>query len=200
MERVFLAGSPSDYNAGFLARLETDPELGLVMDRFLGPGLQVIQGSALAWDEFTTPAFREADLIHLAMPGGLDRSQPAASWLELSELQGGAGRERLTAPALNAWDLDAGLVTFSRTRWLTVTGAGAGRPPMVSGALAGGARAVLATGWAAADPVADGVLASVYDGIVAGRDVDEALAVAQRAAREAGSAARDWARLQLWID
>jgi hypothetical protein len=134
------------------------------------------------------------------MPGGLDRSEPSGSWLELSELLGGAGRERLTAPSLNSWDLDAGLLTLSRTRWTTVAGSGAGRPPLVSGALAGGARAVIASGWTATDPVADGVLASTYDGIAAGRAVDEALALAQRAAREAGTDAREWARLQLWVD
>ena len=199
-DRVFLAGAPSDYRAGFLARLDTDPELAVVMDRFLGPGLQVIQGSALAPDEFTTPAFREADLVHLAMPGSLDRSKPVLSWLELSELQGGGRRERLSAPALNSWDLEADLVTFSRTRWTTVEGPGAGRPPLVTGALAGGARVVLATGWTASDPIADGVLAAFYDGLLAGQEPDRALASAQQASRRMGASDRDWARWQLWLD
>ena len=200
VERVFLAGAPSDYSAGYLARLDTDPEMAVVMDRFLGPGLQAIQGSALASDEFVTPAFREADLVHLAMPGHLEWSRPTASWLELSELQGGAGRERLAATALDSWELDAGLVTLSRTRWNRVEGTAAGRPPLVAGVLASGARAVLATGWTVADPLADGVLATVYDGIAAGQDLDVAVAAAQRSARSAGIPPRDWARWQLWLD
>ncbi|MEE4173358.1 MAG: CHAT domain-containing protein [Xanthomonadales bacterium] len=200
IDRVFLAGAPSDYSAGFLARLATDPELNEVMDRFIGPGLQVIQGSALASDEFETPAFRQADLVHLAMPGRLDRANPGASWLELSELQGGAGRERLPAVAINRWVLDAGLVTFSRTRWGGLEGPGSGRPPLVSGALAAGARAVLVAGWPAADPVADGVLAATYDGITDGQDLDTALSAAQAAARRAGVPAGSWARYQLWLD
>jgi hypothetical protein len=199
-ERVFLAGAPSDYRAEFLARLDTDPELAVVMDRFLGPGLQVIQGSALASDEFATSAFREADLVHLAMPGRFERSKPDTSWLELSELQGGAGRERLTALALNGWELEAELVTLSGTRWGTAGGAGAGRPPLVTGLLASGVKAVLATGWTVVDPLSDGVLAVVYDRIAAGQDVDRAVVEAQRVASASGVSPREWARWQLWLD
>jgi hypothetical protein len=70
----------------------------------------------------------------------------------------------------------------------------------VSGVLASGARAVLATGWTVADPLADGVLAGVYDGIATGQDIDVAIAAAQRAARRTGIPPRDWARWQLWLD
>ena len=132
VERVFIAGAPSDYSVGFLARLEADPALGMVMDRFRGPGLEVVQGSALAPDEFSTRAFREADLVHLAMPGRLNLSNPLDSWLELSEQRGGAGRERLSARALNFRALGAELVTFSRSRGTVSWGKGAGRPPLVS--------------------------------------------------------------------
>ncbi len=198
--QVFLAGQPSDYSSGYLERLDTGAELRAVMDRFVGPGLQVIQGAALQADEFDTPAFRQASLAHLAMPAWLDTDRQNRSWLELSEARRTEGRVRLRPRDLARWRMQAGLVVFSRAE-AAATGR-AVRPPLVSQALAAGAGAVLVTTWSlegdGQDAASAAFLGSFYAAWQAGAPPPAALERTRDATREAGGT--DWARYQIWVE
>lgn len=194
---TFVAGSPVDYRSGYLARLETTAELRAVMDRFLGPGLQVIQGSALLPDEFTTDAFQDAQLVHLAMPARIDTRSPGASSLELSEPFGGTGRARLNDADLGALSVDAALVVLSQAALATPVAVDAGRPPLVVSTLAAGAGAVLASAWSGTDEATAQFFGIFYDALNRGASLDEAL---QTARQNTPGGADGWPRLQLWIE
>jgi CHAT domain-containing protein len=60
-------------------------ELDGIADMFVGPGLQIIQGAALQWDEFQDERFRSAGIVHLAMPGIVNLRNPEQSQLLLSD-------------------------------------------------------------------------------------------------------------------
>jgi len=194
-DRVFLAGRPVDFTSGYLARLDTGAELGAVMDRFVGPGLVVIQGSALLEDEFRTPAFREAGLVHLAVPALLDLRRPENAWLELSEERGGAGRQRLGPAEVASWALTADLLVLSQSRIEPGDSPRAARPPIVAQALAAGARAALVTTVPGEDADAGRFLGAFYDALAQGADLPGALQAA-RSSLPVG-APRD--RYQLWV-
>jgi hypothetical protein len=195
-ERVFLAGAPVDFSPGFLDQLQTGAELRAVMDRFRGPGLQVIQGSALEPEEFTTEAFRAADLVHLAQPARIDFQRPENAWLEFSEPAAGAGRLRLPARELARLPSSAALTVFSQSVQPPVAG-GSGRPPLVSGTLAAGSGAVITTAWSGEESQSAAFFAAYYDAVAGGRSLDDAFRAAVRARRTEGT---DWARYRLWVD
>ncbi len=196
-QSVFLAGTPVDFSAGFLARLETGEELRSVMNRFVGPGLQVIQGTALAPDEFRTTAFRAADLVHLAMPARVSLVRPATSALELSEPRGGAGRYLEPATALTGWTLDAHLLVLSQARIEGAVVRSPGRPPLVAGALASGSGAVMASAWAGTEAGSAAFMDAFYAALERGRSLDQALADAREAL---SGTPREALRHQLWVD
>jgi tetratricopeptide (TPR) repeat protein len=196
-QSVFLAGAPVDFSAGFLARLETGDELRTVMNRFVGPGLQVIQGTALAPDEFQTMAFRAADLVHLATPARVSLVRPAASALELSEARGGAGRHQEPAAALADWTLDAHLLVLSQARIEGAILRSPGRPPLVAGALASGSGAVLASAWAGTEASSAAFMDAFYAAVADGRTLDQALTDARAALADSP---REALRHQLWVD
>ncbi len=200
---VFLAGRPADHTPGYLARLESGAELGAVMDRFVGPGLQVIQGAALLPDEFSTSAFNEAGLVHLAMPATIRLDRPGASRLELSEARPGEGRGALGPGDLARWRLSASLLVLSQATITTdEDGAmpGAGRPPLVAEALSAGAGTVLATAWPGEDETTATFMAQFYERLQAGDSLPVALDAARDAAGAPGGAGRDPARYQLWVE
>ncbi len=94
-QTVFLAGHPRDYSGDYATRLDTSPEIQAVTDIFVGPGLRIVQGTALLPDEFSTGHFQQAKLIHLSMPGSIDLKYPQQSSFELSGREGGPGRATL---------------------------------------------------------------------------------------------------------
>ncbi|MEM1411836.1 MAG: CHAT domain-containing protein, partial [Pseudomonadota bacterium] len=196
-EQVFIAGGPVDFSAGYLSRLATGAELRAVMDRFVGPGLQVIQGAALATDEFMTEGFRTAEIVHLAVPARVATQRPRDSYLELSELRAGAGRDRLSTTGLSSWQLEARLLTFSQMGLVTPVATEAGRPPLVAEALSAGAGAVLATAWPGEDGAAASFFAAFYDALGRGEGLDQALMTARQ---EPGVSPEDANRYQLWVD
>lgn len=197
--RVFLAGAPGDYSADYLVRLEPAVELRAVTERFVGPQLTVVQGSALLADEFATEAFRTAGRVHLAMPALIDFARPPRSWIELSEPGRGQGRQRPGPEAVAAWALDAGSVFLSQARFEGEPGSGYHHgPPLVTELMAAGAECVVASAWPQAGEAVLPFITSFYEGLASGRDLPAALAAAQRAGIEAGGEDRDWARYRLF--
>lgn len=195
-DRVFLAGAPVDFSPGFLDRLQTGAELRAVMDRFRGPGLQVIQGAALQPDELDTLAYREASLVHLAQPARDDYRRPGAAWLEFSEPVAGAGRLRMRAAGLAAMPSSARLTVLSQATVAAGAG-GSGRPPLASNVLAAGSGAVLVTAWPGEEEDAAAFFGAFYDAALDGVSLDQAFRAAVDARREQGT---DWARYRLWVD
>lgn len=198
-QRVFLAGRPQDFSGEYLQRLETSAEMRAVSDQFIGPGLTVIQGTALLPDEFTEPQFSNAHITHLAMPALINLQRPQASWLELSEAIRGDGRVRLAPAQLAALQLQGGLVVLSQAQFSAASNDGAAnRLPLVADLLAAGAGAVVVTLWRSGDQASAEFAGNFYRAVVAGKAPALALAEAQREALGAGGEARGWARYQLY--
>jgi CHAT domain-containing protein len=200
VDRVFLAGLPQDFSAGFLERLEAGAELSAVMDVYRGPGLQVVQGSALFPDEFATDALSQAQIVHLAMPAWIDLDAPGRSYLELSEIRRGAGRLRQDPGQLAAWTLSAGLSVISQARLHLGQSAGAVRPPLISDLLSAGSASVLASGWQADDQVSAQFFSDFHGALMQGQSVTDALEYARAQRMASGEESLDWARYQLWLD
>lgn len=197
---VFLAGQPQDFSPGFLERLDAGRELQTVMDVFRGPGLIVIQGSALLPDEFATPQMQSAGLLHMAMPARMNLSQPSKSYLELSEAYRAAGRSRETPRDIADWTLDAFLVVMGQGTLENANRAAAGRMPLVADFLAVGAQSVLASVWARDDAQSAAFFERFYRSLNEGGSPLEALTLAQQEMIDGDKPARDWAAYQLWID
>lgn len=197
---IFLAGEPQDFSPGFLERLATGRELIVVMDAFRGPGLEVVQGSALLPDEFATEALQAAGLVHLAMPAELDLDTPPNSYLELSEPFAAAGRARETPLEMARWELSAYLAVMGQaeiTRGFPLAG---GRMPLVSDMLAAGAQSVLTSVWRSDDTAAAAFFQSYYQGLNEGQSPVEALTSTRQGMISTSQPVKDWAAYQLWID
>ena len=199
-ERVFLAGDPVDWSADFLTGLSSSAELQAVTRQFVGPGLTIVQGSALLPDEFTDNRFLNANLIHFAMPGYVDLTDPAGSSLELSEATGGLGRVRLGAASIRRWELQAELVFLSEIR---IGGrpisAYDGRLGLVSDALNAGAGAVITSLWPQ-DGDAIALIEEFYSTLKETGDIPAALSMVKKRQIQAGEAGVPWARLQAYVD
>ncbi len=197
---AFLAGEPEDFSPGFLERLAAGRELAAVMDAFRGPGLQVIQGSALLPDEFATPAMQRAGVVHLAMPARIDLSRPRSSYLELSEAMRAGGRLRETPRDIDRWRLGAYLAVMGQGEITLDVHSTAGRMPLVADLLAAGAQSVLATAWPNDDASSAAFFELFYGFLIEGQTPLQALASARRGMMDDDAPVRDWARYQLWID
>ncbi|NRB70564.1 MAG: CHAT domain-containing protein [Xanthomonadales bacterium] len=198
---LWLAGAPTDFSPGFLERIGSNRELGAVMQPFIGPNLTVVQGSALLPDEFLTPAYARASLVHLAMPAVLTPAQPGASYLELSEPGRGLGRTRFPPAGLAAAPASARLVSLSQMQRRAPEAAlsTSGRPPLVSDLLAAGARQVLASHWPSDDAVAAAFFTRFYEQLALLEDPLLALR-ATRQAMTSASSDRSAQRFDIWLD
>ena len=201
-QEVFLAGSPKAGEVLFDYDLTTSLEIGRITDRFVGPGLHVVQGAALARDEFLDSRFTGADLVHLAMPGILDLAYPDRSRLALSgtgeDVRGG-----FLAPAdLQGLTFSAGLTVLSET---AVAGRSRtdfdGRVPFVSEFLDSGVDAVLFTLWPAADVDTADFMDDFYQRLKSGEGLLESLTQSRRRIIRQGAETNfgSWARFQLYI-
>ena len=112
---MFLAGDPQSSPELFSYDVRVSPEISAVTDRFVGPGLHIVQGVALRADEFRDALFTGAGLIHLAMPGTIDLANPDRSRLLMS----GAGEdsvvEYLSPSDIRKLHFQASLVFLSLT-------------------------------------------------------------------------------------
>jgi CHAT domain-containing protein/tetratricopeptide (TPR) repeat protein len=213
-DRVFVAGNPQSQRDPFRFEMSRSPEIGRVTDRFVGPGLHVVQGIALRKDEFADARFARAALVHLAIPGVIDLADPSRSRLLLAgaaeagpaargDPRGGdSAAGVLTAADLRSFELDADLLLLSAT---VVTGAGLpphdGRVPLVSELLDAGAAAVLYSLWPAGDAAAAELADGMYERLQSDPDIVSAFGAVRRAKISNGDATNlgAWAGFQLFI-
>ncbi len=201
-EKVFLAGNPQSGPKLFDYEVALSPEISAMTDRFVGPGLHVIQGVALKTDEFQDPRFAGAGLIHLAMPGTIDLVNPERSRLLMSGAGEGIDAAYLSPAQIRGLDYRAGLAVLSHT---TVND---GSPPgfenrigFVSDFLDSNVSYVLASLWVSENSDTAAFLDEFYNGLEAGRDVTAAFSMAgNRRMKSADDANfRSWAGFQLFI-
>jgi len=182
--------------------LETSSEIRAVTDIFVGPGLQIIQGVALLPDEFRSPDFLQANLIHLSMPGIINLKYPNDSGLELSEGEYEPGRVVLKPKAIRAQKLSAGMLFLSSTR---ITGSPlsefSSQPGFVSDFLDTGADSVLVNFWSGGAESDEGFITDFYRTLQASGDIAASLHESRlrylRKNRLDGL--YDWAGYQLYI-
>jgi CHAT domain-containing protein len=212
--RVFVAGNPQSQRDPFRFEMSRSPEIERVTDRFVGPGLHVVQGVALRKDEFTDPRLAQAALVHLAIPGVLDLADPGRSRLLLAGaaesipagwggLRSGENAPGILAPVdLRSFELKADLLLLSAT---AVTGGGLpphdGRVPLVAELLDAGAAAVLYSLWPAGEDAAADFADGLYERLQADPDIVNAFRVAREAKIGASEATNlsAWAGFQLFI-
>ena len=212
--RVFVAGNPQSQRDPFRFEMSRSPEIRRVTDRFVGPGLHVVQGVALRKDEFTDPRFAQAALVHLAIPGVLDLADPERSRLLLAGaaesipagwagLRSGESLPGILAPAdLRAFQLGADLLLLSAT---AVAGGGLpphdGRMPLVAELLEAGAAAVVFSLWPVGDDAAADFADGLYERLQADPDIVSAFRLARQAKIRESEATNlgAWAGFQLFI-
>lgn len=203
LKDVFLAGYPQDYTGDYAVRFETSPEISSVADVFVGPGLRIVQGTALLPDEFQSEDYLNADLVHLTMPAIIDLVHPVQSRLELSEGEYAPGRTSFGANDIRANKLNASLVFLSKARMEGQPLSGfASHPGLVSEFAESGAHSVIADLWASDGAQADAFVRNFYRELTASGDVATALSAAKRQylSSHRKDGLFDWAGYQLFID
>lgn len=202
--RVFLAGNPQEQGDPFSLEFRVSPEIAAVTDRFVGPGLHIVQGVALQKHEFEDQRFALAALVHLAVAGTVDLDLPDRSRLLLAPLAAKRGDARaFLAPAdIRRFDLDAQLVVLSGT---AVHGPGQSpfdsRLAFVADFLEAGSAAVLVSLWPPGERISADFASDLYDGLSDDRDIVEVLAATKRSRIVANPRTNlpSWASFQLFI-
>jgi CHAT domain-containing protein len=200
---VFLAGHPQDYTGDIAIRLDTSPEIQAVTDIFVGPGLHIVQGTALLPDEFQHEHFLNANFIHMSMPGKIDLKYAEQSNLELSENQIDPGRMYLKPIDIRSQQLTADLVFLSATRTVNHPASGfSSQPGLVSDFIDSGAGSVIARLWISGGGINDSFISDFYRQIEGSGDVADALRAARLndLTRHRGDGLFDWAGYQLFIN
>ena len=203
IENVFLAGHPQDYSSDYAFQLNTSSAIQVVADIFVGPGLDIIQGTALLPDEFKSDQFQQAELIHLAMPGKIDLRNPEQSRLELSGDEDEPERESLDPLEVRQQAVAGSLVFLSTTQ---LGGKPISefhnRPALIGDFLAAGASSVIAGYWAAEGVAANSLIADFYLKLVGSGNIAVSLQQAKRRYINEHSADGlfDWAGYQLFIE
>jgi CHAT domain-containing protein len=201
-ETVFLAGNPQAEQKLFSYEVAVSSEINTVTDRFVGPGLHIVQGVALTREEFSDERFGNAGLIHLAMPGTLDPAFPDRSRLRLSGTAGsGQGRD-LEPSDIRALDVRASLVFLSGTQV-----ADPGDSPFdselgfVSDFLESGADHAIVTAWRAGDEHTTSFVGAFYERLTQTANVAEALSETRISRIDPKNLANfgAWAGFQLYI-
>jgi CHAT domain-containing protein len=201
-DRVFLAGNPQTSQELFSYDVQISPEISTLTDRFVGPGLQVVQGVALSTEEFRDARIVRAGLIHLAMPGSLDLGSPDRSRLLLSGTGTNAALEYLSPSDFHGLNFQAGLAVLSRS---TVVGASPSgfdnRIGFVTDFLEAGVSNVLASLWVDMDSEPTGFVSEFYKHLETTRDAAEALSLTRMnyLKSQDDTNFRSWAGFQLFI-
>jgi len=203
VQKVFLAGHPRDYSGDYATRLDTSAEISTIADIFVGPGLSIVQGAALLPDEFQDKRFKQANLVHLSMPGIIDLEYPEQSSLELSGAEYSGGRVLFTSKDVRSKQLAARLVFLSATRVKNTAPSGfSSQPGLVSDFADAGAQSVIANLWAGSGKPGDALVTDFYAKLEGSGDIAESLKDAKnryiRNNRKNGL--YDWAGYQLFID
>jgi CHAT domain-containing protein len=201
-DRVFLAGNPQSGQELFSYRVASSREIEVVRDRFVGPGLNIVQGVALKRDEFLDERIGQATLIHLAAPGQMDLAVPSRSRLVLSDSGASSAGEFLFPADISRFELSSRLVVLSGTT--TVASAAspfASRLGLVSDFLDAGVDTVLVATWPAGDTETADFMEDFYRQLERRPDVSLALAATRRDRinRGDGGNLSSWAGFQLHI-
>jgi len=202
-QSVFLAGHPQDYSGDIATRLDTSAEIQTVADIFVGPGLHIVQGTALLPDEFQDEHFQKSELLHLSMPGKIDLKYPEQSSLELSEDQSDPGRVYFKPKDIQSQELAADLVFLSATgtRDFPLSGFSS-QPGLVSDFIDAGANSVIARLWAGYGGITEDFITNFYHQLEVSGDLADSLANTKRhyLKNNHDSGLYDWAGYQLFID
>ena len=200
--QVFVAGNPQPRQDLFSYDYVVPAEIRLITDRFVGPGLHVVQGAALRRDEFDDDRVFKSDLLHLAVPAVADLTLPDRSMLLLSGVPDGPPDELLVAPQIREYRFEARLAVLGG---LSVEGQSPSSFSNVLGLVSdfhsAGVPAVIATLWRV-DPLdAAEFTRDFYDRLEKEPELGAALwdirRSRMRGAERAGS--ESWAAFQLFI-
>ncbi len=203
LERVFLAGHPQDYSSSYLSRLDTSTEISVVADIFVGPGLSIIQGTALLPDEFQSEQLQQANLVHLTMPGVINLKYPEQSSFELSGNEYNLERASIGPAEIRQQNLTAKLVFLSTTRMKEYSlSAFTHQAALISDLHHAGARAVIAGLWSLSGNAAEGFISDFYRRLERSDNIATALQAArlQYLGTNRENGLYDWASVQLFIN
>jgi CHAT domain-containing protein len=202
-QNVFLAGDPQDFAGSYATRIESSTELRAVADIFIGPGLHIIQGAALLADEFQSEQFKQANLVHLAMPGAIDVGDITHSSLQLSEPLRGLGRSLLRPADIRTLQLNASMVVLSATQAVGIPHSDASyKLGIVSDFLLAGGDAVIARFWVTQNESTEKLLTDFYTRLYSTGNVASALTETKRQylREQRNTDLHDWAGLQLFTN
>jgi len=203
MQQLFLAGNQLADAGAFDVAQPTSAEVRSVADLFTGPGLHIVQGSALQWDEFQDKHFTQSGLLHLAMPCVIDLRNPGESRLLMSDNSEEAGHEFLLPQDIAGKSVQAGLVVLSACDF-----AGSSKTAFDSNTrfagefLQAGAGAVIASLWSVGDKAAAEFWQRFYRTLETTPDVAEALSATKRSYLTEKTLQDNtaWAAFQLYVD
>lgn len=201
--RMFLAGHPQDYSERYANSLDTSEDIRVVADIFVGPGLRIVQGTALLPDEFLDERFAQADLVHLTSPGIIDLDYPGQSRLELSGSEFSQGRTYFRPQDLGDGKLNANLVFMSATRTMGEPHSGFNKQTgLVSGFISKGATAVIANFWGSHGKATEAFVTDFYQSLLRSGDIAFSLTEAKRQylSDQRADGLYDWAAFQVFID
>jgi CHAT domain-containing protein len=203
LEKVFLAGHPQDYSSNYLSSLDTSSEISAVADLFVGPGLTIVQGTALLPDEFESKELISADLVHLSMPGVINLKYPEQSKLQLSSEEDEVERTFITPSAIRQQKISAGLVFLSSTGMKEVPDSKfSNRPAIITDFQSVGAKAVLVDLWVSEGKSKEALISMFYLELAKSGDIAESSRVSKLQALKSGNGdgSNAWAGLQLFIE
>ncbi len=202
-QTVFLAGHPRDYSGEIATRLDTSTEIRTVANLFIGPGLTIVQGTALLPDEFETEQFQQAELVHLSMPGVIDLKYPDQSGLELSGTEFSVGRVLLKPGDIQSMKLQANLVFLSATSVRkTPVSVFSSQPGLISDFIDAGAQSVIARSWVSKGGIGEAFINDFYTKFEDSGNIAASLANAKREYLKVNRAngLYDWAGYQLYTN
>lgn len=202
-KQVFLAGDPQDFQAEYANRLQQSAQIRAVTDQFVGPGLNIVQGTALLPDEFQSESYQQSELIHLAMPGLILLDQPDLSSLQLSEPLRDLGRINLRPISIRYSPITATLVYLADTRVQGLAGSASSQQiGLVSDFLQSGANAVIAQIMPLPEAESLAFLGQFYTELRASGDISSAFTRTKRAAIKSADPAdkNAWSALQLFTN
>jgi CHAT domain-containing protein len=186
---VFIAGDPQLQGDG-LAPLEgAGEELQALQSILSDHAVHVSTQDGLTRDTFHSTQFREADIIHIASHGQVNRQWPELSQITLSSKGPGMEPDFLMPADLEAKSIQANLVVLSACNM-------AGENPFefdtglgfVSEFIQAGAASVVASQWPVADHLTAQFMQHFYTERLSGADDISALTGAKRAMKNAAQA------------
>jgi len=199
--RFFLAGNRQEGAGDFAKLMPPSAELNAIADLVVGPGLHIIQGAALQWDEFQDERLRAAGVVHLAMPGIIDLRNPEQSRFMLSDDTEDPAHVFLRTPDIEPIGLSASLVVLSACDFTgTNPSAFDQNTRLIKAFLKAGAGAVVASLWSVGDQQAAQFMARFYQQLKTFQNISSALSatknsyLGQNEARDSQA----WAAFQLF--